>query len=138
MRKIGDNMKKTFEVSPKTVTAAIELDERFDFEFEDEFPDEEWDFEVWGNGDYARCYVVDEKVVDEHEVEYTIAMEYPENYWQLEKFLLRGIDEYMHELTDGSDYSFDAIVENRTPKYFQGSNDMYVYTATVTVYAIEL
>lgn len=124
-------MKKTFKVSPKTVTAAITLDERFDFEF----PDKE--FEIWGNGEYAKCTVVDDKVVDENEVEYTIAMEYPENYWQLEKFLLRGIDEYMHELTDGSDYSFDAIVEEGNPKYFYGSDDMYTYTATVTVYAIE-
>lgn len=123
--------KKTFKVSPKAVTAAIELDERFDFEF----PDKE--FEIWGNGEYAKCTVVDDKVVNENEVEYTIAMEYPENYWQLERFLLRGIDEYMHELTDGSDYSFDAIVENGTPKYFYGSDDMYTYTATVTVYAID-
>ena len=123
-------MKKTFKVSPKTVTAAIELDERFDFEF----PDKE--FEVWGNGEYAKCTIVNDKVVNENEVEYTIAMEYPENYWQLERFLLRGIDEYMHELTDGSDYSFDAIVEEGNPKYFYGSDDMYVYTATVTVYAV--
>ena len=123
-------MKKTFKASPKTVTAAIELDERFDFEF----PDKE--FEVWGNGEYAKCTLVDEKVVDENEVEYTIAMEYPKSYWDIERFLLRGIDEYMHELTDGSDYSFDAIVEQGEPKYFRGSDDMYVYTATVTVYAV--
>ena len=115
-------MKKTFKVSPKAVTAAIELDERFDFEF----PDKEFE-----------CTVVGDKVVNENEVEYTIAIEYPENYWQLEKFLLIGIDEYMHELTDGSDYGFDAIVEEGNPKYFYGSDDMYVYTATVTVYAID-
>lgn len=125
-------MKKTFKASPKAVVAAIKLDERFNFEF----PENE--FEVWGNGEYAKCTVVDDKVINENEVEYTIAMEYPENYWQLEKFLLRGIDEYMHELTDGSDYSFDAIVEQGEPKYFYGSDDMYTYTATVTVYAIEL
>lgn len=123
-------MKKTFKTSPKIINAAIELDGRFNFEF----PDKE--FEVWGNGEYAKCTVVDDKVVDENEVEYTIAMEYPESYWDLERFLLRGIDEYMHELTDGSDYSFDAIVEQGEPKYFRGSDDMYVYTATVTVYAV--
>lgn len=123
-------MKKIFKTSPKAVVAAVELDSRFDFEF----PNKE--FEIWGNGDYAQCTVVDEKVINENEVEYTIAMEYPENYWQLERFLLRGIDEYMHELTDGSDYGFDAIVEDGAPKYFYGSDDMYVYTATVSVYAI--
>ena len=123
-------MKKSFKASPKVVQAAIELDERWAFEF----PEKE--FEVWGNGDYAKCTVVDEKVVDPNEIEFTIAMEYPENYWQLEEFLLRGIDEYMHDLTDGSDYGFDAIVEQGEPKYFYGEDDMYVYTATVTVYAI--
>ena len=123
-------MKKTFKTSPKIINAAIELDGRFNFEF----PDKE--FEVWGNGEYAKCTVVDDKVVDENEVEYTIAMEYPKSYWDIERFLLRGIDEYMHELTDGSDYSFDAIVEQGEPKYFRGSDDMYVYTATVTVYAV--
>lgn len=130
-------MKKSFKTSPKEIKAAIELDERFSFEFEDEFPDEEWDFEVWGNGDYARCYVVDEKVVDPNEVEFTIAMEYPEDYWDLERFLLRGIEEYMQDLTDGTDYGFFAIVERDTPKYFYGSDDMYVYTATVNVYSVE-
>ena len=123
-------MKKIFKTSPKAVVATVELDSRFDFEV----PNKE--FEIWGNGDYAQCTVVDEKVINENEVEYTIAIEYPENYWQLERFLLRGIDEYMHELTDGSDYGFDAIVEDGTPKYFYGSDDMYAYTATVSVYAI--
>ena len=123
-------MKKTFKASPKTVTAAIELDERFDFEF----PNKE--FEVWGNGEYAKCTVVDDKVVDENEVEYTIAMEYPEDYWDLERFLLRGIEEYMQDLTDGSDYGFEVMIEEGSPKYFSGSDDMYVYTATITVYAV--
>lgn len=123
-------MKKTFKTSPKIINAAIELDGRFNFEF----PDKE--FEVWGNGEYAKCTVVDDKVVDENEVEYTIAMEYPESYWDIERFLLRGIDEYMHELTDGSDYGFEAMIEEGSPKYFSGSDGMYVYTATVTVYAV--
>ena len=124
-------MKKTFKASPKAVTAAIELYERWAFEF----PDKE--FEIYGNGDYGKCTLVDEKVVDPNEVEYTIAIEYPEDYWQLDRFLLRGIEDYMHELTDGSDYGFFALVERENPKYFYGEDGMYVYTATVNVYSVE-
>lgn len=130
-------MKKTFKASPKTIKAAVELDD-YDFDLDErwnfEFPEEE--FELYVYNDYVKCTLVAAKVVDPDEIEYTIAIESPEGFWQYEKWLLGEIEEYMSEWTDGSDYSFFAFVEKGTPEGFYGAENMYVYTATVNVYAV--
>lgn len=103
-----------------------DLDERFDFDLEDEF-------EIYLGADIVPCYVVDSTVFGNGAgLSYTIAIPVGEkDHWQMDEWVERGLEEYFADRTDGSDYTFGINAIEKDDYVYGLPNDVDNYNTYV-------
>ena len=87
--------------SPELHKAFDGLDDRFDFDLDDEF-------EIYVGATPTMCYTTDSIVFGDGEgLSYTVVTPILEgDHWQMDDWVQRGLDEYFKDQTDGSDYGY--------------------------------
>lgn len=103
-----------------------DLDDRFDFDLEDEF-------DIYLGADIVPCYVVDSTVFGNGAgLSYTIAIPVGEkDHWQMDEWVERGLEEYFADRTDGSDYTFGINAIEKDDYVYGLPNDVDNYNTYV-------
>ena len=110
-----------------------DLDDRFSFDLDDEF-------QIYVRSDLVTCYVIDTTVFGNGAgLSYTIAIPVGEkDFWQMDKWIERGLNEFFDDQTEGSDYTFgisdiDTTWSGTTIPLPDGVDDYNTYVAEVEV-----
>ena len=100
--------------SPSLHSAFDGLDERFSFDLDDEF-------EIYVRNELVPCYAIDSYVFGNGAgIGYTIAIPIGENdFWDIDRFIQRGLEEYFNEQTSGSDYTYGINEISKSPNTFE-------------------
>lgn len=87
--------------TPALHSAFDGLDDRFDFDLDDEF-------EIYVGNALTPCYTVDSTVFGNGAgLSYTIVTPIIDgDHWQMDDWVQRGLDEYFKDLCTGSDYTY--------------------------------
>ena len=108
------------------VLCSDELDDRFDFSFDDIEPE----FWLKTTAEDAKIYLEDEHVIGNGagmEYDVVIAIPRSEDHWQMEADIQENLDRHVREIVDGTDYYGSAVVDesNYYPKYANIPDDVY-------------
>lgn len=120
--------------SPAMHQAFDGLDDRFDFDLDDEF-------EIYVGATPTMCYATDSAVFGDGEgLSYTVVTPILEgDHWQMDDWVQRGLDEYFKDQTDGSDYSYGLGATGRKLYAPLGTPDVDAeayYVTEVEVYPV--
>jgi len=112
--------------SPLSIHKAFDdLDDRFDFELDDEF-------EIYVGNERVPCFVTESFVFGYGSgVTYTIVTPvFSDNHWQMSSWIQRGLDEYFKQETDGSDYTYGLGATGEANIYEPDIPDATAYYVT--------
>lgn len=136
----GTTMKRHFRVdaskkiksaksTPSLHQAFDGLDDRFDFDLDDEF-------EIYVRNDTITCYTIDSKVFGNGAgVSYTVAIPIGEgDFWDIDRFIQRGLEEYLSEQLDGSDYTYGVNEISKDPMFDVDTADIPANVDTYNLY----
>ena len=132
------NMYRNSINSSTYVNCTAELDDRFDFDF-DEIGNEIY---IDARVEYAPIYLEDEQIIGNGAgMQYDIIVAIPrdKDYWQMKEKILRSLDEHVKNVVDGSDYYGCVVtVDSHThPHYANIPDDVYddsvFYSATIEI-----
>ena len=129
---------KSAKSSPALHHYFDDLDERFDFDLDDEF-------EIYLDTTTSRipCYTVDSRVFGNGAgLYYTVVVAVPrdDTHWQMAEDVERSLERYIKEQTDGSDYTGwveDSDYKNAmydVPDEVFHNSELYVYDVCVVPY----
>jgi len=106
-----------------------DLDDRFDFDLDDEF-------EIYVGNERVPCYVSESLVFGNGSgITYTIVTPISgNNHWQMDSWIQRGLDEYFREITDGSDYTYGLGATEEADVYEPDVPADYFYVTDVDIY----
>lgn len=126
---------KAAKSSPALHTYFDGLDDRFTFDLDDEF-------EIYVGNDLVTCYTTDSSVFGDGEgLTYTVVTPIAgPDYIGLSDRIQRGLDEYFHDQTDGSDYTYGLGATEKTSGYQGGFPNVDVdhyYVTLVDVYPVD-
>ena len=110
------------------------LDDRFDFDLDDEF-------EIYVGATPTMCYTTDSMVFGDGEgLSYTVVTPILEgDHWQMDDWVQRGLDEYFKYQTDGSDYGYGLGATGRELYAPLGTPDVDAeayYVTEVEIYPV--
>jgi len=115
--------------SPSLHQAFDDLDERFTFDLDDEF-------EIYVRNDSVTCYTIDSKVFGNGAgLSYTVAIPIGEgDFWDIDRFIQRGLEEYLSEQLDGSDYTYGVNEISKDPGFDVDASDIPANVDTYNLY----
>lgn len=124
-------------VVDEPVESAVELDDRFSFDFS-EIGDE-----IYVDAHYLPIYLEDEQVIGNGAgMRYDVIVAVPRDvyHWQTGERIFRGLEEAVEDATDGSDYCgsiIGMVSPDAYPKYANIPDDIYedsvFYSATIEI-----
>lgn len=120
---------KSAKSSPSMHSAFDGLDDRFDFDLDDKF-------EIYVRNDIITCYTIDSKVFGNGEgISYTVAIPIGEgDFWDIDRFIQRGLEEYLSEQLGGSDYTYGVNEISKDPDFEVNSWDIPANVDTYNLY----
>lgn len=115
--------------SPALHQAFDGLDERFTFDLADEF-------EIYVRNDSVTCYTIDSHVFgDGAGLSYTVAIPIGEgDFWDIDGFIQRGLEEYLDEQLNGSDYTYGINEISKDPGFDVDASDIPANVDTYNLY----
>ena len=105
---------KSAKSTPSMHSAFDGLDDRFAYDLADEF-------EIYVRNDIVPCYAIDSYVFGGGAgLGYTIAIPIGEkDFWDIDRFIQKGLEEYFTEQLDGSDYTWGIDEISKDPTTFE-------------------
>jgi len=136
----GTSMKRRFRVdaskkikgaksTPSLHHAFDGLDDRFSFDLADEF-------DIYVRNDMITCYTIDSKVFGNGAgLSYIVAIPIGEgDFWDIDRFIQRGLEEYLSEQLDGSDYTYGVNEISKDPMFDVDTADIPANVDTYNLY----
>ena len=120
---------KAAKSSPSLHQAFDGLDDRFSFELDDEF-------EIYVRNDSVTCYTIDSRVFgDGAGLCYIVAIPIGEgDFWDITRFIQRGLEEYLNEQLNGSDYTYGVNEISKDPGFDVDTSDIPANVDTYNLY----
>lgn len=105
------------------------LDDRFTFDLDDEF-------EIYVRNDSVTCYTIDSRVFgDGAGLSYIVAIPIGEkDFWDIDRFIQKGLEEYLSGELDGSDYTYGVNEISKDPMFDVDSSDIPANVDTYNLY----
>lgn len=120
---------KSAKSTPSMHSAFDGLDDRFDYDLADEF-------DIYVRNDTITCYTIDSKVFGNGAgLSYIVAIPIGEgDFWDIERFIQRGLEEYLSGELDGSDYTYGVNEISKEPMFDVDTSDIPANVDTYNLY----